>query len=283
MKKLKYLLVCSLILLITQDLAAQYRYGYFRVGISAGGTNYLGDLDDDLTFKFQKPGVGVTGSYKFSPFMSTRLSFFKGWAKATDERNTDFARNRRNLSFRTPITEVSAQLVFDFLPSDRSFAYRPQVTPYVFGGLAIFSFNPQAQLGDEWIELQPLGTEGQYLPDPDGRYPEPYNLTQVSIPMGVGMRFALGRNWDMEIETGFRKTFTDYLDDVSNLYPDMDALRAQNPTAFLLSDRIDRSVFPEGAALANGIRGDKTQDDWYIYTSVTVSMILDWVKCPTFR
>jgi hypothetical protein len=63
----------------------------------------------------------------------------------------------------------------------------------------------------------------------------------------------------------------------------MEALRAQNPTAFLLSDRIDRSAYPEGAALVNGIRGDKTQDDWYIYTSVTVSMILDWVKCPAFR
>lgn len=282
MKELKYLLTLSALMLFWQAGQAQFRYGYFRVGVSAGSTNYLGDLDDDFTFKYTKPGFGVNGSYRMNPFMTARLGFFRGWASATDANSTNLARNRRNLSFRTNITEFNATVVFDFISTDRSYAYRPPFTPYVFGGVALFSFNPQAELAGQWYELQPLGTEGQFLPN-QGEYPEPYDLTQFSFPLGAGLRFAVGRKWDIEIETGFRKTFTDYLDDVSGLYPDMEELRAQNPVSALLSDRIDRNVYPEGAAFINGIRGDQTQTDWYIFTSVRVNFILDWVKCPTFR
>ncbi|MEM7374030.1 MAG: DUF6089 family protein [Bacteroidota bacterium] len=283
MKVLTYFMVLSLGLLFTQDLHAQFRYGYFKVGVSAGSTNYLGDLDDDLTFRFTKPGFGISGSYRMNPFMTARLNFFRGYARATDAVSFNDVRQRRNLSFRTPITEASVHMVFDFIATDRRYNYRPPFVPYVFGGIGIFTFNPQAQLGNRWYDLQPLGTEGQNLVDPLGIYPEQYKLTQFTVPMGTGVRFSLSRRLDLEIETGFRKTFTDYLDDVSNLYPDLEDLRAQNPVAALLSDRIDLNEFPEGAAIANGIRGDRTQTDWYIYTAVRVSYILDWVKCPTFR
>lgn len=284
MKVLRILLVVSILVSTARELSAQYRHGYFRVGASLGATNYLGDLDDDFTFKFTKPGLGLHGSYRFNPFMTARLGFFQGWASATDERTDDIARNRRNLSFRTGITEVSAVLVFDFVPSDRGFYYRPNFTPYVFGGLALFSFNPEAQLDGEYIELQPLGTEGQFLPDPNDEYPDPYRLTQISVPLGIGIRLKLARNWDLEVETGFRKTFTDYLDDVSSEYPDLEELRAQNPTAAILSDRLDQTQFPGlTASEINGIRGDRTQTDWYIFTGATISYIIDWVKCPSFR
>lgn len=282
MKELKYLLIVCALMLICQAGQAQFRYGYFRVGVSAGSTNYLGDLDDDFTFKYTKPGFGINGSYRMNPFMMARLGFFRGWASATDAQSNNLERNRRNLSFRTSITEFNATIVFDFISTDRSFAYRPPFTPYVFGGVALFSFNPQAELAGQWYDLQPLGTEGQFLPN-QGEYPEPYDLTQFSFPLGAGVRFAVSRKFDIEIETGFRKTFTDYLDDVSGLYPDLEELRAQNPVAGLLSDRIDRNVYPEGAAAVNGIRGDQTQTDWYIFTNVRVNFILDWVKCPTFR
>ncbi|MEM7656534.1 MAG: DUF6089 family protein [Bacteroidota bacterium] len=282
MKVLKYAVIFLLVLLSMSEVTAQFRYGYFKVGVSTGSTNYLGDLDDDLTFRFTKAGLGLAGSYRMNPFMTARLGFFRGWARATDAVSFNDVRQRRNLSFRTPITEFNGMVVFDFVPTDRSYVYRPPFVPYVFGGIALFSFNPQAQLGDRWYDLQPLGTEGQNLADPNELYPEPYNLTQFSVPMGAGVRFAISRRLDLEIETGFRKTFTDYLDDVSGVYPNLDDLRAQNPVAALLSDRIDLNEFPEGASVVNGIRGDRTQTDWYIYSCVRISYILDWVKCPQF-
>jgi hypothetical protein len=152
--------------------------------------------------------------------------------------------------------------------------------------VAVFAFNPQAKLGDQWYDLQPMGTEGQFLPGCD-TCPEPYKLVQFSIPFGVGIRYKLTDKIDLNVEMGLRKTFTDYLDDVSGNYPNMEALRAWNPTSYLLSDRIDRVLYPQGAGPSpvgvNGIRGDNTQDDWYVLTMVSATYILDWVKCPKFR
>ena len=282
MKAFKLFCILTLGLLLSNESYAQFRNGYFSVGVGTGVTHYLGDLDEDFTLKFTKPGLSVWGAYRFNPFMTARLSFFQGWTGASDENSNNEARRRRNLSFRSPITEFSTQLVIDFIPNERSFYYRPKYTPYIFGGIAIFSFNPQAQLNGEWVELQPLGTEGQFLPDPNNLYDEPYNLTQISIPMGAGVRVKVTRNIDVAFETGFRKTFTDHIDDVSHLYPDLNDLRAQNPTAALLSDRIDLTQFPDGAAAINGVRGDRAQTDWYIFTGITVSYVIDWVKCPSF-
>jgi hypothetical protein len=88
----------------------------------------------------------------------------------------------------------------------------------------------------------------------------------------------------LNVELGLRKTLTDYLDDVSGNYADVDELREQmGVEAALLSDRIDRAVYPQGGEFWNGIRGDNTQDDWYIISQVSATYILDWVKCPKFR
>jgi len=277
MKAMKNVLLLTVMTLATLSLSAQFRYGYFSVGVSGGSTNYLGDLDDDFTFRVSKPGVGVDVKYRFNPFMSARIGFFQGWARAADSTSSNEARARRNLHFRTPITEANAQVIFDFIPNDRRFNYRPPFTPYVFFGVSLFKFNPQALYQGRWVDLQPVGTEGQQTGLPE--YPAPYALVQVAIPMGAGMRFALTDFIDLELETGFRKTFTDYLDDVSGEYPDQNLLSEQGQ---LLSDPIDRQVFPQGAREVNGIRGDATQTDWYIYTNARLNLILDWRRCPKF-
>lgn len=275
MKRLKSLLFTVLMLSFIGHLSAQFRYDNVRVGISVGPTNYLGDLDDDLTFKFTQPGFGLMAAYQFHPHMSARITAFQGWASADDANNREAPRRLRNLSFRTPITEVSAQLTYDFVALKRRYPFRAKMNPYLFVGVGVFQFNPQAQLGDRWVDLQPLGTEGQYLP---GEYPAPYSLTQIAIPMGGGARFALSDKWDLAVELGWRKLFTDYLDDVSGYYPDLQVLAAQNPIAAQLSDRSG----PDWPA-NQWIRGDQTQNDWYIYSNVTISYIIDWVKCPRFR
>lgn len=284
MKLFKYLLACAAFLWFANDVSAQLRTKYFSVGVGLGATNYKGDLDDNFTLKFTKPGLAFFGAYKFHPHMSLRLGFSQGWMKASDAQAArDIPRTRRNLSFRSPLTEASLVLVYEFFANDRKYQYRPQYTPYIFGGAAIFAFNPQAKLNDTWYDLQPLSTEGQgtsFCPE----CPEPYSLVQVSIPFGVGLRYRLTKKIDLNVEVGLRKTFTDYLDDVSGDYVDLDLLRAEKgEVAALLADRIDRSQYPEGAEFWNGIRGDRTQDDWYVISLVSASYILDWVVCPKFR
>jgi opacity protein-like surface antigen len=286
MKSFKYVLALVALCWVFNDANAQLRTRYFYVGVSAGTTNYKGDLDDNFTLKFTKPSLGFMGGYKFHPHMSLRLAFQQGWMGAADERAArDIPRRRRNLSFRSPITEGSLVLVYEFFANNRKFKYRPQYTPYIFAGVAAFAFNPQAKLGDEWYDLQPLGTEGQHLTNCGyENCPDPYSLVQLSIPFGAGIRYKLTDKIDLNLELGLRKTFTDYLDDVSGRYPDLDRMRSEmGENAALLSDRIDRGTYPQGGEFWNGIRGDNSQDDWYVTTMVSATYILDWVKCPKFR
>lgn len=285
MKYLQVLIASALIWSLTaSDIYAQYRKrnAYFRVGASIGAMNYQGDLAGSInSIVFTQPAFGVTASYHFSPHWSFRGSLIQGWITADDAKGATPSVKARNLSFRSSITELNAQLVLDLLPTVRSYRHRPNATPYLFGGLGLFVFNPKAQLNGQWIELQPLGTEGQFLPDPNNEYTDPYSLVQVTVPFGAGVRFKINDIINLELESGLRMTFTDYLDDVSTNYPDLNDLRAQNPTAALLSLRDPGQS--TGADFSGRIRGNPLSNDWYAYSAVTVSFIIDPIRCPRIR
>src|SRR5690606_30739356 len=132
-----------------------------------------------------------------------------------------------------------------------------------------------------WLELQPLGTEGQFLPLLDQGYPRPYALTQINIPFGAGIRYKFTYMIDIGFEVGLRKLFTDYLDDVSSLYPNLRSLELQNPEAYIMSDRSYDIVSPDGGpqfpygAGSGNVRGFSNQDDWYVFSMLTVNFIID--------
>ncbi|MGQ9863598.1 MAG: DUF6089 family protein [Bacteroidia bacterium] len=260
---------------------------YLSLGPSVGITNYKGDLDDDFTIKFTKPGLGFALNYHFHPHLRARLMFIQGWMGASDSVSVDKFRKWRNLHFKSHITEFSAQLVYEFFATPRLYRFRPKYSPYIFAGVAIFNFDPKAKASDgKWYRLQPLGTEGQYLNDPSGRtYPKPYALTQISIPMGLGVRYTLSRKWDLWFELGLRKTFTDYLDDVSDKYAPPNLMLAQmGPIAAELSDRSGYRAQGSSGYQANDVRGFVNQKDWYVYTGFILTYIIDpGDRCPKFR
>jgi hypothetical protein len=108
-----------------------------------------------------------------------------------------------------------------------------------------------------------LGTEGQ---GSSLNSKNQYSLTQLTIPLGVGCKLSLGKKASMTFETGIRKTFTDYLDDVhSESYVDLDVLAAENG--------------PLAAALANrslngnryGKRGTEATKDWYFFSGMMLT------------
>ncbi len=329
----------------------KFRYPYAAVGVFAGSTHYQGDLDDNgfdwwnvfvagannnvgSPFKLLRPGFGVNFYYRFHPHMFADLRFHQGWIGADDKNETDPFRIRRNLNFSSHLTEFAATLGYEFYGNQRRFVFRKPFTPYVFAGVAVFNFNPKAMPEDAWFDinedvtqtlaklgvkkgekraLHPMGTEGQYLNDPDDRYPEPYSLTQISIPIGVGFRWALNKRMDLHFRVGLRKTFTDYLDDVSSqMYPDPIALmESQYPEAALFSDRSIYTDYGKQIALVlagqapqsslwtaynaqqfdiqtngktNERRGQPNQLDWYGTISLGLTYIITKEdKCPRFR
>lgn len=256
----------------------------FQAGIVLGTTNYKGDLDDNFALKFTKPGLGGYLAYKFHPNLRVQAHLNQGWMGASDEKAAeDVPRTRRNLSFTSPLTELALTLRYDFFGNSRQYKYRTGFSPYLYGGVAVFRFNPKAEIDGQTYNLQPLGTEGQFLDDPNGIYADPYKRVQISLPMGLGIRVKLNEKLDLNLEMGARKTFTDYLDDVSGNYPDLGALAAQDPIAAQLSDRIDPVEYPRGAAYYNGIRGDQNKADWYIISSVSLTRSFGGAINPKFR
>jgi len=86
----------------------------------------------------------------------------------------------------------------------------------------------------------------------------------------LGVRLRTGPNTNLAIEGGYRKTFTDYLDDVSTVNPGPAAFT--DPIAAALSDRRPELGVP---ALAPGTqRGDPSKKDGYFLLNVKIEYYL---------
>jgi len=224
---------------------------YSAFGISVNALNYYGDVSPkpksgSTDISFTKPAVGLSFMHRFGPRYTFLAQFMYGTLKGSDTESADFTdsengkyRYQRNLSFRNRIKELSALAYFDLFENDATYISRVKFTPYAFIGVVGFLHNPQAQapatdlLGaalpeaGQWVDLRPLGTEGQHstLRDTDANSGiKPYSNIQVAIPIGLGVRLRLNDVMDLWAEVGFRYTFTDYLDDVSKNYVDLGVL-----------------------------------------------------------
>ncbi len=257
------------------------------VGFSAGASNYNGDLDGHFTLRFTRLGYGVHIAGVFSRHITVRISYYTGTITAFDSLSTAQT-SYRNLNFQSKITEGAVVCIYRVFGGPRGFLPRRNLTPYVFAGIAGFDFNPQGYIYGKWVDLEPIGTEGQHLVSTTV-YPKPYKLQQFSIPIGVGVFYKLTEHWDLGFEVGFRKTFTDYLDDVSTDYPNKAELFAQEGQ--IAVDLSDRSGNHNNLG---GHRGNASANDSYVYTNFNLTYYFYWSgkgrqggkhgnDCPAFK
>lgn len=242
--------------------------------LCGGGMFYIGDLNNQSAFSLPRLGYGIGLRERLDNRWALRVGVVVGSVGCDEDYLV-----RRNLSFRSHVYELSAMAEFNFRPFGPG-ATESQWTPYLFGGLGIFHFNPEAQLtytdgSTEWVELQPLCTEGQGTSAyPDRRQ---YARLQLCLPFGMGVRWRLGKTFSLSVEYGFRKTWTDYLDDVSTTYVGADLLRSNVIDGDLAARMADRSSEVEpGYVNAPGIkRGDDSLDDWYSFVNLSVGISLE--------
>ena len=242
-----------------------------HLNLFGGFSNYLGDLQENsVTLEQSRRAFGAGVSYNINHHLALRGGVAWGKIGADDKTNTSTALQLRNLSFQSSVKE--AHLMAEWSLFD--LRYR-KLTPYVFGGLALYHFNPFTYdtLGSK-IYLQPLSTEGQGLAGYPNR--KSYKLTQFALPVGAGIRLRLYDNITVSYELGLRKLFTDYLDDVSSTYADQTALAAaKGSTAVAMAYR--------GSELKNGstypaegtIRGNPRLKDWYYMHGLTIGIGLN--------
>jgi hypothetical protein len=243
-----------------------------EIGLTVGGSYYIGDINP--TRHFPKH-TGLAGGLLFRHNLTERLAFrfqgIYGTLEAYDSDSKDTTQLLRNLHFRSRLLEGSVLFEINFLKYRSRGKDGKRWTPFVFGGLAYFRANPHAFFDDEWYELQPLGTEGQGTSARPGS--ELYTVDQISIPFGAGFKFNLGRV-DVQLEWGMRRTYTDYIDDVSGTYVDNDLLAFENgPLAGIFGDRSGLNARP-GYNNADHARGDVNTRDWYVYSGLSITYII---------
>ncbi|MDQ3047493.1 MAG: DUF6089 family protein [Bacteroidota bacterium] len=279
MKKRHYIVVLFFLLFQTSFAQNLKNKKSAEIGIFLGGSYYIGDLNPIKHFnQFTKPAAGIVFRYNFNYRLAGRVNVLMGTLEAHDEFSNSGSQQQRNLSFKSQLTEFSAQLEFNFLDYQIGNDKR-KFSPYIFFGLAGFRFNPQGQLNNNWVALQPLGTEGQGLPG--GASKKKYKLMQISIPFGLGIKTNLSRNISLAVEWGMRKTFTDYLDDVSKKYYDPAVLAATRGTeAALLSDP-SIGTDPNFSNVGRQ-RGNPTTKDWYSFAGLVLTIKLKEKveRCP---
>lgn len=257
-------------LMVTSSLLSQTKKRNFRqheVGIMIGGSYYIGDLNPRKQFNLTQPAGGVF--YRFTPNYryAFRGGFNYGNIMGDDSQSEDADQIQRNLNFKSRIIEFHAIAEFNFLEY-RISNDKYKFTTFLFLGLDVFNFKPRAQMGNFWIDLQPLRTEGQS---------KGYKLTQVAIPFGLGVKMNVTKKVGIGIEWGPRKTFTDYLDDVSGTYPDPFASPFSSINGVKLSDRSKNA-----GSNVNEQRGNPRTKDWYFFFGLTLNFKLNFVAPPCY-
>lgn len=255
----KIILFISLMLFTLANICAQKS----EIGAFVGTTFYIGDLSHSTIFSECGFAGGVVYRYNFTPRWALKANIIFAKVHASDVKSNGLY--ERNLSFKSPITELSAQAEVNFLKLYNQKGYNC-FSPYVFAGVAVFSFNPQAELNGKTYDLQPFGTEGQGL-DPNKKE---YALCSFAVPFGIGVKVNIGKYVSLGAEWGMRFTCTDYLDDVSGTYYDNEALRLLRGD--IIADLADRS--PEiGGNLhtPNSERGNFKTTDFYSFCGGTIT------------
>lgn len=260
MKKSLFVILLSLLC-----MTANAQYARSEVGVFGGVSYYIGDLNTSKHFFQSKPAFGILYRYNISPRFSLKVNGYYGTLMASDA--TSKVNIIRNLSFKSYITDISVQIELNFLRYITGHD-RYIFSPYIFAGVSLFNFNPKAEYKGKWYALQPLGTEGQgtTLPGVSNRY----SLTSVGLPFGLGVKYTPFKFMCIGLEWGLRKTFTDYIDDVSTVYADPVILAAENtPIAAILADR---TIIEEGVPVSNtGLqRGNSKTKDWYSFAGLFI-------------
>jgi hypothetical protein len=246
----------------TSLYAQKFFPGNKEIGILIGGSNYHGDLAREIVMSETNFMIGAYFEKNINEWISTRYQLAYGKISGSDQ-NFDIYKNR-NLSFFSPIFEASVVFEYNFFP----FGLNPNLayfSPYLFGGIGVFRFNPKTIYNDEVVQLRDLGTEGQGLTS------RKYNLIQPCMPIGFGMKIKSSKRMLVGIEVGFRKTWTDFLDDVTGEYPDYDLmLREKGELAALMSHRYKELDVNE-TAVKGLMRGDPHLNDWYFFMNLRIA------------
>ena len=202
--------------LLTQSVwvAAQKKTGTFELGAAIAAFTYQGDLTPEAigSFKTMKPGFVLSASKIFTPSMALRLQIIAGSIKGDEAKyKQPEYRSHRAFSFRSPVVEVSPQLVWNVFGTNNS--DRRDLSPYLFAGgtLSYFNLKPDGSKFDSAYFGDGSDIPARLATD------EQKKLTKLkfTIPAGAGIRYNLSHRLAFTGALSYHFPFTDYLDGFS--------------------------------------------------------------------
>ena len=275
-------IILLLIIFTTFSVESQVKeFGFF-----SGTSYYIGDINRNH-FSQQDLSLGLVYKTDFpNDRISLRFHLMYNKLKANDNKSEVEEQLVRNLGFKNSVIEFGPIIEIDFFkfhPGQNNKKESYFGSPYFFGGINFMRMNPKANIDGVWTELQPLGTEGQgtILRNKNNEIVKKYSRNQIIIPFGFGVKMNISHHLCLSVEYGMRKTYTDYIDDVSGLYPDL--IELGNQAGELSAQLSNRSESFEGINnSAYGLqRGNSSDKDWYAVTGIilTYEFFKD-VICP---
>lgn len=283
--------------------------GRYEVGFGVGPLFFLGDLGGnygqgttflkDVNIPLTKVATGLYANVYPTEWFGFRAAINHGTLEGydniiVDKGGDETFRKDRNLQFRSSVTEAyAAAEVYPTVFIEQYDGLQGKLRPYGLIGVGMFKFNPKGEYFDangnsKWVPLQPLHLEGQGMAEyPDRKN---YKLTSMEIPMGFGAKYYLKENMYIGMEVLHRKTFTDYIDDVSTTYIDgnlFDKYLAPADAAMAHQLFFRENFVPNGAQnrlpTNNEQRGNPKENDSFFSTIIRFGWRLNDSNSPNGR
>ncbi|BDD11110.1 hypothetical protein FUAX_35420 [Fulvitalea axinellae] len=241
-RSVKWPLALALALTLTVAVGLPTFGQKHEIGIGGGIVNYTGDLQQSYRLKYSSPGINAFYRRNVSDAWSFRFQLLLGQIREADAEPYDSFAFKRSAAFSDYFYEASVMAEYTFFDykSGRGFM---DFSPYLFGGIGVMGYTGNS------IWRQRNEDTGAW----EGKKESHGQIALPTIPFGVGVKYSLNPRFELGIEFGARKVFTDELDNISGL-------RASDGSSYG--------------------HGNPETDDWYYFTGITVSYTFFKVPCP---
>ncbi len=219
------------------------------VGLQYGGSSYFGDLSTTKeSYNNIHNSIGLTTKLRLNDYLFTNLdvNYYRIGAKDHIV--------KRNLSFRSDNIEVVNLYNFEFFNYNTFRMLKRKELPiglHLFFGLGFTTNNPKTLYDEKWVNLRPLKTEN-------------YNYSPISLilPIGIGISYEFTKDFTLSVNSSYRFTTTDYLDDVSSVYADPNQL----------PNDLSRDLMHRGSVWygPKSKRGNPNRKDGYLITNLKI-------------
>lgn len=223
MNKIFCLFICFFTSITTQ---AQIH----EIGVFIGGSNYIGDIGPTTYIAPNEPAIGILYKWNKSPRHAYRFSYTQSKITSNDLDSNEPSRSLRGYRFENNIKEVSLALEFNFFDFDLH-TFERKITPYVYSGINYTMYN------------------GLFIVN--GETNKDSNENTLAIPMAIGIKSNVSRNFVLGLEVGARYTFSDAID-------------GSNPK----NENLSQYKF-----------GNINNNDWYVFSGIILTYTFGEKPC----